>query len=515
MATDVLTVADVSKRFGAVTALTDVSFALAAGEIRAVCGENGAGKSTLVKILMGLVTPDTGTITLDGVRVEIRSAQQAQSLGLGLVAQELSLAPRLSIVDNIWLGSPRVPLVYRIPHLRQAAANALGLLGVGDWNLDTPVAALSIGQRQIVEIARLLARDARVLILDEPTATLNDSEIERLLTVLKRLKAEGRSVIYISHRLGEVFELCDSVTVLRNGAHVATMRVGLAGRPRADETKPVAEVTRAGLVELMLGRSFKEMYPASQAATADATTSLQVTNLVVPGSVHGLSFAATRGRILGLAGQIGSGASAVTRALAGLVPDARGEVLVAGRPLTLGSAPSAVAHGIVFLSEDRAGEGLFHQLAVAENMVAQTLARFRPRGLLDWTGLKAEAGARGRRVGVDPSRLAARAGTLSGGNQQKTLFGRALKSDTTAILLLNEPTRGIDVGARADIYQLMRQLCGAGYTLVVTSSDLEELTAMSDRIITLYRGRAVAAYDGAAIDAAQILIDITHPTVAA
>ena len=169
----------------------------------------------------------------------------------------------------------------------------------------------------------------------------------------------------------------------------------------------------------------------------------------------------------------------------------------------------------MFLSEDRAGEGLFHQLAVAENMVAQTLARFRPRGLLDWTGLKAEAGARGRRVGVDPSRLAARAGTLSGGNQQKTLFGRALKSDTTAILLLNEPTRGIDVGARADIYQLMRQLCGAGYTLVVTSSDLEELTAMSDRIITLYRGRAVAAYDGAAIDAAQILIDITHPTVAA
>ena len=239
-----------------------------------------------------------------------------------------------------------------------------------------------------------------------------------------------------------------------------------------------------------------------------------VDNLVVPGVVHGFSFTAKRGQILGIAGQVGSGAAAVTRALAGLVPHACGRIVVEGQALKLGSAPASVARGIVFLSEDRAAEGLFHQLGVGENLVAGTLARYRPYGMLDWSGLAADARERAGRVGVDLARLKARAGTLSGGNQQKTLFGRALKTGESAILLLNEPTRGIDVGARADIYRLMRELCQAGYTLVVTSSDLEELTAMSDRIVTLYRGRAVASYDRAQIDAARILADITHPVTA-
>ena len=222
---DILTVEGLSKSFGGVRALRDVSFSLRAGEIRAICGENGAGKSTLVKSLMGIFTPDAGSIAIDGVRQTMRGPQHAQALGLGLVAQELSLAPRLSVLDNIWLGSSEVPVFHRRRALRQRARDALATLGAGDWDLDIPASALSVGQQQLVEIARLLARNARLLILDEPTATLTDTEIARILAVLKTLKARGHAVLYISHRLGEVFDLCDTVTVLRNGEHVVTRPV--------------------------------------------------------------------------------------------------------------------------------------------------------------------------------------------------------------------------------------------------------------------------------------------------
>ena len=236
---EVLSVWGVSKAYPGVTALEDVSFSLRRGEIRALCGENGAGKSTLVEILMGLVAPDRGSIAVNGQTQVMRSPQQAQGLGLGLVAQELSLAPHLSILDNIWLGSAEVPLLHRRAKFRLRAQQALATLGLADWDLNRPVGSLTIAQRQLIEIARLLARDARVLILDEPTATLSDADIDRILGILRGLRAQGRSIIYVTHRLGEVFELCDSVTVLRNGTHVTT--------------GPVSEITRAQLVELMLG----------------------------------------------------------------------------------------------------------------------------------------------------------------------------------------------------------------------------------------------------------------------
>jgi ABC-type sugar transport system ATPase subunit len=497
---DVLSVNNVGKTYPGVTALHDVSFSLRPGEIRAICGENGAGKSTFVKVLMGIVQPDSGTIAINGQIQTVRGPQQAQSLGLGLVAQELSLAPHLSILDNIWLGSAEVPFLHRRARLRVRAQQALTTLGLHDWDLDRPVSTLTIGQRQLVEIARLLARDAQVLILDEPTATLSDTEIERILGVLKELRAQGRSIIYITHRLGEVFELCDSITVFRNGQHVAT--------------QPVGDVSRHQLVEQMLGRSFNDMYPDAP-APRDVSGGVTVEHLNVPGVLHDFSMLARRGQIVCIAGQIGSGANVVTRALAGLVPAATGAVSVDGRPMRLGSVPHSVARDVLFVSDDRASEGLFPQMSVLDNLVATRLGAFARLGVLSWPALRRMGIGLAERVGVDRKRLASQSINLSGGNQQKLLFGRALASAEAGVLLMNEPTRGIDVGARAEIYRIMRELCDLGSALIMTSSDLEEVVGVADVVITLYRGRFVARYERDSIAMSSILADITHPMQAA
>ncbi len=497
---EILSVERISKSYSGVAALRDVSFSLETGEIRAVCGENGAGKSTFVKILMGITRPDSGSIRIAGQTGDIRGPQHAQGLGLGFVAQELSLAPHLSVLDNIWLGSTGIPLFHRRPELRRRAQQALTDLGVGDWDLDTPVGTLTIGQRQIVEIARLLARDARVLILDEPTATLSDSEIERILAVLRALKRQGRSVIYISHRLGEVFELCDTVSVFRNGEHVAT--------------QPVGEVTRERLIEMMLGRPFEEMYPQARTQPEDGNA-LVVEGLTVPGLVHDFSISAPRGKIVCIAGQIGSGAAMVTRALAGLVPDAQGKVSLDGKYLRLGSVPHCVMRNVFFLSEDRGAEGLFHAMSVLDNLVATRLAAYARLGVLSWPALRRIGARLAERGRVDRHRLRGPAAHLSGGNQQKLLFGRALDRAEAGVLLMNEPTRGIDVGARAEIYRLMRELCDLGYALIMTSSELEEVVGMADRVVTMYRGRIVSRYDRDQLSVPSILADITHPVARA
>jgi ABC-type sugar transport system ATPase subunit len=496
---EVLSVKGVSKIYPGVTALQDVSFSLRAGEIRALCGENGAGKSTLVKILMGIVQPDSGSIAINGEVQAVRGPQQAQALGMGLVAQELSLAPHLSVLDNIWLGSSEVPFLHRRARLRTRAQQALATLGLADWDLDRPVSTLTIGQRQLIEIARLLARDARVLILDEPTATLSDADIERIIGILKGLRSQGRSIIYITHRLGEVFELCDSVTVLRNGQHVAT--------------RPVAEITRGHLVELMLGRSFEDMYPKAT-VRSDGGTRVIVEDLNVPGALHDFSMVAPRGRIVCIAGQIGSGANVVPRALAGLVPAATGKVTVDGKPLRLGSVPHCVARNVLFVSDDRAAEGLFPQMTVLDNLIATRLGASSRLGILSWPMLRRMGSDLATRVGVDRQRLKSQSITLSGGNQQKLLFGRALASAEAGVLLMNEPTRGVDVGARAEIYRIMRELCDLGSALIMTSSDLEEVVGIADIVITLYRGRIVARYERDSIAMSSILADITHPVQA-
>jgi ABC-type sugar transport system ATPase subunit len=494
----VLAVHELTKSFGNIEALRGVSFSVGAGEIHGVCGENGAGKSTLMKSLMGIVHPDSGVIEIDGNARTIEGPQRAQELGLALVAQELSLAPHLSVLDNIWLGHRDVPLFHRRAKFRKRAAAALRLLDA-DYELNRPVGTLTMGQRQTVEIARLLVRDARLLILDEPTATLSDVEIARMMAALRALKAKGSSILYVTHRLGEIFEVCDTVTVLRNGRHVTT--------------RAVAGLERQELIEFMLGRRFGEMYPAPPSRPS-TSQGLSVANLRIPGVVDGFSITAPRGEVTCIAGQVGAGAAAIIRSLAGLTPEATGSVVLDGVALPVGSVAQRVRRNVAFVSEDRGLEGLFRR-SVLENLAAAHFPRCRQAGVLSWSKVRRFAADVCRRVMLDSARLDAGAFDLSGGNQQKILFARAFGRKQPGVILINEPTRGVDVGARAEIYLLLRELCQMGYVLLMTSSDLEEVVGISDSVVTMYRGRTVARYGRSQIDMSTILADITHPVGAA
>ena len=494
----ILVVEGVTKRFGPNEVLKNVSISLEAQEIRAICGENGAGKSTLVKIITGVHLADAGVVFIDSKPTEIRDPQHAQELGITLVAQELSLAPALSVLDNIWLGNREVPLFHRRKKFRERARAALEKVGLGDLSLETPVSQLSIGRWQLVELARMLTRNARVFILDEPTATLSDVEIERIFSALRALKAEGKTVIYITHRLGEVFQICDSVTVLRNGELVGTRRTD--------------EIDRAQLMEMMLGRSLGEMYPRWESKPGEPM--LVVKNLAVPPLVDNFHLTAQRGLVICLAGQVGSGAIEVLRALAGLAYNSTGDVTVVGQDMPLRSVAASQAAKVQFISEDRAGEGVFLRLRVGENLVATRLANHSRFGILARHGLHATATRLATAVGVDRARLRSHADELSGGNQQKLAFGRSLGGDESGVLLMNEPTRGVDVGARAEIYRLIRQFCDRGYCLVMASSDIEEVLGMADVIVSMYRGRQIATYRRGEADMQRVLADITHPAAA-
>ena len=470
-----LAVHELTKRFGHIEALCGVSFSVGTGEIHGVCGENGAGKSTLMKSLMGIVHPDSGTIAIDGKMRTIEGPQRAQELGLAMVAQELSLAPHLSVLDNIWLGQRDVPLFHRRAKFRQRAAEALRLLGA-EYDLDRPVGALTMGERQIVEIARLMVRDARLWILDEPTATLSDVEIARMMAALRALKAKGSSILYVTHRLGEIFEICDSVTVLRNGRHVTT--------------RPVAGLERRELIALMLGRRFEEMYPAPRSHSS-TSQGLTISSLRIPGIVEDFSIFAPRGEVTCIAGQVGAGAATIIRSLAGLIPEATGRIHLDGVALPIGSV-------------------LFRR-SVLENLAVTHFPKCRRAGLLSWSKVRCFASGVCPRVMLDGSRLDAHAFDLSGGNQQKILFARAFGIEPPGVILINEPTRGVDVGARAEIYRVLREFCRMGYVLLMTSSDLEEVVGISDSVVTMYRGRAISRYERGQIDMSTILADITHP----
>ena len=492
-----LEVVDLSKSFGPVRAVQGLSLDVRAGEVHAVCGHNGAGKSTLVKSLVGLVRPDEGTIRFGGEVLSLRNPLDAQGHGIALVNQELSLVPELSVEDNIFLGGLDVPLLYRRRRLSKQARTVLDQLGLGHVELGTPVETLSIGERQLVEIARLLVRDARLLILDEPTATLSKPEIERVFRATRDLVAQGRSVIFVSHRLDEVFELCDRVTVLRDGRRVGTHEIG--------------EIDRRALIELMLGEmeGAKAMVEHEHTLPGSGEPLVTIDGLTVPGSVEGVSLVLERGLITGQAGQVGSGTSTILRALGGLVPGVSGTVTVRGRPVLLNTPRRAVDAGVLYVPNDRQREGLFLGQTVQRNLIVARLRRLSRLGVLLRRRAHRTARELAGMAGVPVERLGSPAGSLSGGNQQKVLLGRALELEGTALLALDEPTRGVDVGGRADIHDLVRTAARRGTAVIFSSTELDEVLDLADVVVTIFHGRIVSVVPRDEASASAILADMT------
>jgi ABC-type sugar transport system ATPase subunit len=484
--TAMLAVENVVQQYPGVRALNGVSLNLDAGRILALVGENGAGKSTLIRILGGIEQPLEGTLRLRGESLRLTNSAESQAAGISVVSQEFRLVPQLSIADNIMLGHElRTAGVIRARDTRARVEELLSTLGL-DLNPDRLVSSLTTGDQQMVEIARALSRDFEVLIMDEPTAALNRAEIARLHGIVRRLAAQGKTIMYVSHHLDEVFDLCDEVAVLRDGSLV--------------HRSSTSEIDEQTLIEHMLGRKPQTFERADGAASTNEAR-LAVDGLCIGGFDEPFSLAVGAGEIVGLAGLVGSGRGELTRALFGDRAVLAGSISIDGETVRVRSVPTAIRAGIYMLSEDRKSEGILPHLDVTENMMVSR----DPKSVSWWHRLapsrREEGGLfeelrRELRIRVPNGRQLI--GNLSGGNQQKVLLGRALQSGCR-VLLLNEPTRGVDVGAKLEIYQLIRRLATQGAAVIVSSSDAPELAAISDRCLVYLSGRQTAELVGADI----------------
>lgn len=481
----------ITKDFPGVRALDGVTFDLEAGEVHALCGENGAGKSTLIKILSGFFPAGTfgGDVLLDGAPVAFSGLRDAEERGIALIAQELALVPDLSVAENLCLG--REPTRYGLVRwgaVRAQADRALALVGL-DVDPARPVRELGIGQQQLVEIAKALAKDARILVLDEPTAALTEADAHRLLDVLRDLRTRGVGAVYISHRLEEVLEIADRITVLRDGRSVATA--------------PAAATSRDQVIAHMVGREVGDLY--RRVARAPGPVALGVTHWSVadpanPGRdvVRDASFEVHEGEILGIGGLMGAGRTALLSSLFGVSRSpVRGALHVAGRAATrpFASPEEAISSGVALVSEDRKRYGLLLEADIGENLTLATLLAFVRRGLLDHAAREKAARSQCESLRIKTPSLAAWAGQLSGGNQQKVVVGKWLLAKPR-VLLLDEPTRGIDVGAKAEVFDLVNRLASEGLAVVLVSSELPELLGMSHRVLVLSQGRTTATLAG-------------------
>ncbi len=488
---DVLQAVNITKRYGGITALSDGNFHARAGEVHALLGENGAGKSTFIQILAGAVRPDSGNITIDGAPYRASNTREAQAAGIGAVFQELSLIPDLTVEENIWFRCEPLSSIgtVKAAAMRAATRDLLARYRFPELRVDQELRRLTLADRQLVEIAKALARSPSILILDEATSALASSETEWLLGLAKRLAGDGALVIYISHRLGEVRRIADRVTVFRNGSSVS-----------AYDTAKVDDET---IIADMLGRRMDRLYPVRR-STATERVALRVRDLGVHHRLTGVNLDLREGEVLGVAALQGHGQRELFQALFG-VSRSQGRVELWGRAMTLRSPRDALAGkaGIALVPEDRRNHGLLISKSVRENLTLSIIARFTRFGFTD-------AGRERALVAemVNFLRIKATAeqpvGTLSGGNQQKVIFGKMLLTEAR-VLLLYDPARGIDVGTKGEIFQLMRDLAAKGYAILFYSSDLAEIVHVADRVAVLRNGRVAAVLDGDGVTERDIL----------
>jgi ribose transport system ATP-binding protein len=474
----VLQVHEVSKGFPGVQALDKVSFELRKGEVHALVGENGAGKSTLMKILSGVHRPDSGSIIFKGQEMHFQNAREASAAGIGIIYQELNLVPHLTVAQNIFIGrEPRARLGYIDD--KKMNVDATAILKKLNLNIDpsTRLNKLSISKQQMVEIAKALCRESEVLIMDEPTSALTESEIDELFKVIRGLRARGVGIIYISHRLDELKHIADRITIFRDGHYIATAEY--------------ASITMEAIINHMVGRRLENIFPVR----SDVPTGkqlLEVRHIVQPGTLKDISFDLFQGEILGLAGLMGAGRSELARAIFGADPITSGEVLMDGKPLGIRSPADAIAHGIAYLSENRKEEGLAIKMLLNQNVTMANLPNVSKRFTIISRDQELQATRNSvKELDIRTPSLEQMVSNLSGGNQQKVVVAKWLYRNSR-ILIFDEPTRGIDVGAKFAIYELMAQLAGRGVGVIMISSELPEILGMTDRVLVLHEGRLTA-----------------------
>ena len=486
----ILEMQNISKTFPGVKALDKVSFSVRSGEVHALVGENGAGKSTLMKILNGVLEPDSGSILIDGRKVVFKQTKQAQACGISLIYQEFNLVNTLSVAENIYLGflqTGKSGLV-NWKKVRQEASDLIQHLGF-DFNVKEKVQNLSVAQKQLVEIAKALSVNARIIAMDEPTSSLTRTEIEKLFTIIRNLKESGITVIYISHKLDEIFAICDSVTVLRDG-HII-------------DTKTVQETNHAEIISKMVGRPVEMSYPKRSSA-AKPEVVLDVRDLACAGFVKNISFSLKKGEILGIAGLVGSGRTELVEAIFGARRLHAGEVYVHGRKAKIRNTSDGKSCSIGLVTEDRKETGLALNYSLTDNIVITNLRRIVRNLFINRKLMQVNVSRYIKELGIKTPSARQAVVNLSGGNQQKVVLAKWLFSDVE-ILIMDEPTRGIDVGAKYEIYLLMNTLVEQGKSIIMISSELPEVIGMSDRILVINEGRKKGELHGAEMNPKAVM----------
>jgi len=481
----VLEMRGIGKRFPGVVALDEVDFDLRRGEVHILLGENGAGKSTLMKILSGAYQKSAGQIILDGAEVEIRNPKHAQTLGISTIYQEFNLIPNLSVGENIFLGREpaKLPGLINQRAIFQDARRAVSSLGL-EINPRKLIKDLKVAEQQMVEVAKALSLDARILIMDEPTAALTEHEIKDLFATIRALKDKGVSIIYISHRLEELFEIGDRVTVLRDGRSVGTY--------------DVKGMTKTELIRLMVNRELTDLFPKVRAPKGPEA--LRVEGLSTPGGLKDISFTLYQGEVLGIAGLLGAGRTELARAIFGIDKISAGTIYLNGEPQHLSSPRAAINSGIGFLTEDRKSQGLVLRLSVKENLCLASADKFSRWGVMDASEERQVADRYVQELRIRTPSLDQKVVFLSGGNQQKVVLSKWLCSQAR-VFIFDEPTRGVDVGAKTEIYQLMNRLTATGVAIIMISSEMLEVLGMSDRVLVMREGQVVGEFS--AEDATQ------------